>query len=146
MTHQMHCFLQCRHRLLPANTKFHGKCRQILECVHLLSVSITDTTRHRATSMYSLTFCIHVMLPERHQWKPAVQAAIVMFRTPPVDGQSPASQPHQLPIYGAQFWKRPASLASHQPAARAHPSERSHYVVISRDGHKLVTRVRVMLP
>jgi len=33
------------------------------------------------------------MLPERHQWKPAVQAAAVMLRTPPVDGQSPASQP-----------------------------------------------------
>ena len=33
------------------------------------------------------------MLPERHHWKPAVQAAAVMLRTPPVDGQSPASQP-----------------------------------------------------
>jgi len=52
----------------------------------------TNKTRHRAsTSMYSLTFCVRVMLPERHQWKPAVQAAAVMLRTPPVDGQSPAS-------------------------------------------------------
>jgi len=41
--------------------------------------------------MYSLTFCVRVMLPECHQWKPAVQAAAVMLRTPPVDGQSPAS-------------------------------------------------------
>jgi len=41
--------------------------------------------------MYSLTFCVRVMLPERHQWKPAVQAAAVMSRTPHVDGQSPAS-------------------------------------------------------
>ena len=49
-------------------------------------------TRHRAsTSMHSLTFCIRIMLPERHQWKPAVQAAAVMLRTPPVDRQSPAS-------------------------------------------------------
>ena len=33
-------------------------------------------TRHRAsTSMYSLTFCVRVMLQERHQLKPAVQAA-----------------------------------------------------------------------
>ena len=71
--------------------------------------------------MNSLTFCVRVMLPERHQWKPAVQAAAVMLRTPP-------------------------SPASHRPAARAHPAERSHYVVISRDGLKLVTRVRVMLP
>jgi len=31
------------------------------------------------------------MLPERHQWKPAVQAVAVMLRTPPVDGQSLAS-------------------------------------------------------
>jgi len=50
--------------------------------------------RHRAsTSMYSLTFCVNFLLPERHQRKPAVQAATVMLRTPPVDGQSPASQP-----------------------------------------------------
>ena len=41
-------------------------------------------TRHRAsTSMYSLTFCVPVMLSECHQWKPAVQAAAVMLRTPP---------------------------------------------------------------
>ena len=71
--------------------------------------------------MYSLTFCVRVKLPEHHQWKPAVQAAAVMLRTPHVD-------------------------ASHRPAARAHPAERSHYVVISRDGRKLVTRVRVILP
>jgi len=63
---------------------------------------------HRAsTSMYSLTFCFRVMLPECHQCKPAVQAAAVMLRTPPVDGQSPASQPCPLPIYSAQFWERP---------------------------------------
>ena len=61
------------------------------------------------------------MLPERHQWKPAVQAAAVMLRMPTVDDQSPASSAHI-------------------------PAERSHYVVISRDGCKLVTRVHVMLP
>ena len=33
--------------------------------------------------MYSLTFCVRIMLPERHQWKPAVQTAAVMLRTPP---------------------------------------------------------------
>jgi len=44
-------------------------------------------TRHTAsTSMYSLTFCVRVMLPERHQWNPAVQTAAVILRTPPVDG------------------------------------------------------------
>jgi len=40
--------------------------------------------------MYSLTFCVRVMLPERHQCI-SPQAAAVMLRTPPVDGQSPAS-------------------------------------------------------
>jgi len=55
-------------------------------------VVITVITRHRAsTSMYSLTFCVRVMLPERHPWKPAVHAAAVMLRTAPVAGQSPAS-------------------------------------------------------
>ena len=56
--------------------------------------------------MYSLTFCVRVMSPERHHWKPTVQAAAVMLRTPPIDGQSPASQPHPLAIYGAQCWER----------------------------------------
>jgi len=61
-------------------------------------------TRHRvSTSMYSLTFCVCFLLPERQQRKPAVQAAALMLRTPPVDGQSPASQPRPVPIYGAQF-------------------------------------------
>jgi len=47
--------------------------------------------------MYSLTFCVRVMLPERHQWKPAVQAAAVMLRMPsPVTRQSPASNERRL--------------------------------------------------
>ena len=71
--------------------------------------------------MYSLTFCVRVMSPECHQWKPAVQATAVMLRTPP-------------------------SPTGHRPAARADPAEGSHYVVILRDGGKLATRVRVMLP
>ena len=62
-----------------------------------------NTITRASTSMYSLTFCVRFLLPERHQRKPAVQAAAVMLRTPPVDGQSPASQPRLLPIYGAQF-------------------------------------------
>ena len=49
--------------------------------------------RKASTSMYSLTFCVRVMLPERHQWKPAVKTAAV--RTPP-------------------------STASHQQASQAH--------------------------
>ena len=33
--------------------------------------------------MHSLPFCVRVMSPERHHWKPAVLAAAVMLRTPP---------------------------------------------------------------
>jgi len=86
------------------------------------------------------------MLPEHYHWKPAVQATAVMLKTPPIDSQSPASQPRPIPIYGAQFWERPPSPAGHQPAAHGDPAKRSHYVVISRDGRKLVTWFRVMLP
>ena len=53
---------------------------------HLASavMRLIITTRHRAsTSTYSLTFCVRFLLPERHQRKPAVQAAVVMLRTPP---------------------------------------------------------------
>ena len=62
-------------------------------------------TRHRAsTSMYSLTFCVRFLLPERHQWNPAFQTATVMLRTPPpVDGQLPAGRPRPLPVCGARF-------------------------------------------
>jgi len=64
-------------------------------------------TRDRAsTSMYSLTFCVRVMSPERHHCKPTVQAAAPMLRTPPINGQSPAIQPRPLAIYGAQRWER----------------------------------------
>ena len=73
--------------------------------------------------MYLLTFCICVILPERHQWKPAVQTAAVMLRTPP----SPANQ-------------RPAARADPaQPALRTMSSYRAMDASI-------VTRVRVMLP
>ena len=53
-------------------------------------------TRHRAsTSMYSLTFCVRVMSPERHHWKSAVQAAAVMLRTAPLTASHrPASHAH----------------------------------------------------
>jgi len=82
-------------------------------------------TRNTAsTSMYSLTFCVRVMLPECHQWKPAVQAAVVMLRTPPVTRQSPATGGQQR--------------AHTPPCVRTMSSYR-------RDGRKLVTRVRVML-
>jgi len=45
--------------------------------------------------MYSLTFCVCVMSPEPHHWKPAVQAVAVMLRTPPSTASyRPASHAH----------------------------------------------------
>jgi len=64
----------------------------------------------------------------------------------PLDGQLPASQHTHFPYTARNFENAPLSPAGHQPAARAHPTERLYYVVISRDGRKLVTRVRVVLP
>ena len=66
--------------------------------------------------MYSLTFCVRVMLPERHH-----------------EARSPRRRSN-------------VENARRRPVARAGPAERSHYVVMSRDRRKLVTRVRVMLP
>jgi len=85
------------------------------------------------------------MLPERHQWKPAVQAASVMLRTPP---RRPVTSKPVTPTSHIRraILRTLPSPAGHRPAARSDPAERSHYVVISRDGHKLVTKVRVMLP
>ena len=80
--------------------------REAEETVEECPVVVTagKNTRHTAsTSMYSLTFCVRFLLPERHQSKSAVQAAAVMLRTPPSTANHPASQPHPLPIYGAQF-------------------------------------------
>ena len=96
--------------------------------------------------MYSLTLCIRVMSPERHQWKPTVQAAAVMLRTPPVDGKSNGEPATATSNIQRAILRTPPSPAGHRPAARAHPAERSHHVVISLDGRKLVTRVRVVLP
>jgi len=59
--------------------------------------------------------------------------SLFVARTLPVEARSPdcRSDVENAPVGGG-------------PAAR--PAGRSHYVVISRDGRKLVTRVRVMLP
>ena len=106
----------------------------------------TKKIRHRAsTSMYSLTFCVCFLLPERHQWKPAVQTAAVMLRTPPVGGRPPAvpASRMQRTVLGAPHVARRSPAGG---ARRPRPAGHSHYVVISQDGCKLVTRVRVMLP
>ena len=87
------------------------------------------------------------MLPERQQWKPAVQTAAVMLRTPPSAAGPQRAGRARFP-YAARGFVAPP-VARRLPAGssrRPRPAGRSHYVVISRDGRKLVTRVRVMLP
>jgi len=83
-------------------------------------------------------------------------------RTPPVEARSPSRRsnvenaPHRRPVTGqpatptshirCAILRTPPSHASHRPTAHADPAERSHYVVISWDGCKLVTRVHIILP
>ena len=130
------CFL-CKH-------KFNWQA--VLSVLHV--VMHPGKTRHRvSTSMYSLTFCVRVMSPERHHWKPAVQAAAIMLRTPPpsprllpVTGQ-PASHAH-LPYTVRNFEN--AAITGRSPASSARTPRRAF--VLSRDRRNLVTRVRVMLP
>jgi len=65
---------------------------------------LQEITRHRAsTSMYSLTFCVRFLLPERQQWKPAFQTAAVMLRTTPVGGRSPAAGRARFPCAARGF-------------------------------------------
>ena len=107
----------------------------------------SSTTHRASTSMYSLTFCIHFLLPEHHQRKPAVQAAVVMLRTPP--GRWPITGEQATPtshIRRAILRTPPVTRQSAASSARRpRPAGRSHYVVISWDGRKLVTRVCTML-
>ena len=98
----------------PRHISFTHRCNTSPLRQNLKIARDYSQTRHRAsTSMYSLTFCVRCLLPQRHQRKPAA----------PVTRQSAAST-----------------------ARKPRAAGRSHYVVISRDGRKLVTRVRVMLP
>jgi len=97
--------------------------------------------------MYSLTFCVRFVLPEHHQWKPSVQTAAVMLRTPPSAASRRRAGRARFPYAARSFGGAPRRPPVAGGDARTpRPAGRSHYVVISRDGRKLVTRVRVMLP
>ena len=133
-------------------TTFHNETMlSVSTCHHKLQTSkcvsvLTESNRHRvSTSMYSLTFCVHVVA-----------------RMPPVEAHSPGHRsnvenaPRRRSVTGQPamptshirrtILRTPPSTASHRPAVRAHPAKLLHYVVISRDGRKLVSRVRIMLP
>jgi len=80
----------------------------------------TTTTRHRAsTSMYSLTFCVRFLLPERHQWKPAVQAAAVMLRMPPSTANHQRASHMHFPYMAHNFENAPVTR---QQRAQTPPS------------------------
>jgi len=84
----------------------------------------TYGTRHRASTSIVLANILR---------------SLFVARTPPVEARSAdcRSNVENAPLGG----RSPAG-----GARRLRPAGRSHYVVILRDGRKLVTRVRVMLP
>jgi len=90
--------------------------------------------------------------------------SLFVARTSPVEARSPVRRsnvdnaPRRRPITGEpatptshirRAMLRTPPVTRHSPASsagRPRTAGRSHYVVVSRDGRKLVTRVRVMLP
>ena len=139
-----------------AAAKFGWRWRPLLECRAVTRQHAKPVeTRHRAsTSMYSLTFCIRIMLPERHQSpvearSPDCRSNLENAPLRRLVSHRQASHGH-FPYTKRNFENAP--VTRQLPASSAHsrrrprPDGRSHYVVISRDGRKLVTKVLVMLP
>ena len=92
--------------------------------------------------MYSLTFCVRVMSPERHHWKPAVQAAAVMLRTPPSTASyRPAS--HARFPYTARNLE---NASRHPPVTGQQRVQTPPSVCTMSSYHGMDTRVRIMLP
>jgi len=60
-------------------------------------------------------------------------------RTPPLEARSPGRRSN---VENAPVTRQSPACSARRPR----PASRSHYVVISPDERKLVTRVRVMLP
>ena len=90
--------------------------------------------------MYSLTFCVRVMSPERHHWKPAVHTAAVMLRMPPSTASHRPASDANLPYTARNFENAPRRPpVTGQQRAHTPPSVRT--MSSSRDGRKLVTRV-----
>ena len=79
--------------------------------------------------MHSLTFCVRFLLPERHQWKPAVQTpdCCSNVENAPVGGgpAAPASRMRRAVFGGAPVARRSAVRADPaQPAVRTMSSYR----------------------
>jgi len=111
-------------------------------CMHYSQLGI-----ERVSSMYSLTFCVRVMLPERHNWKPAVQADAVNVenapRRRPVTGQPATPTSH---IWRAILRTPPVTRRS--PASSASRPRRVFALCCHMAGWTQACnyQVRVMLP
>jgi len=70
--------------------------------------------------MYSLTYCVRFLLPEHHQWKPAVQTAAVMMRTLPSAAGRWLAGRARFPYAVRGFGGAPIAR---RPAARVDPAK-----------------------
>ena len=91
-----------------------------------------NSTRHRAsTSMYSLTFCVRFLLPERHQWKARIPDCRSNVENAPSRRPVARGPAAPLAVCGARFWgrppspvaRRPATSVAGRPATRADPAQ-----------------------
>ena len=75
--------------------------------------------------MYSLTFCVRFLLPERHQRKPAVQAAAVDPNVENAPRRRPITGEPATPTFHIRraILRMPPSPASQRPADRADPAQ-----------------------
>jgi len=107
---------------------------------------------------------LYLQKETRHRASTSILRSRYVVRTPPVKASSPGrhsnveNAPHRRPVIGQPVTPtshirrailRMSPITRQSPASsvrRPCPASRSHYVVILRDGRKLVTRVRVMLP
>jgi len=81
-------------------------------------VAITVITRHRAsTSMYSLTFCVRFLLPERHQWKARIADCRSNVENAPSRRPVAGGPAAPLAVCGARFCGRPPSPAGRRRAS-----------------------------
>jgi len=77
--------------------------------------------------MYSLTFCVRFLLPERHQWKAHIPDCGSNVENAPVGGHSRRRAGRaRLPYAARSFWGAPRSPADDErrlPATRADPAQ-----------------------
>jgi len=110
-THDLERKWICGTVILGTYILLHKCCSQhytIDEWQFSVNIQQHHNNKTRHTVMYSLTFCVRVMLPERHQWKPTVQAA----------SHRPASHAH-FPYTARNFENTPSPASSARRPHRA---------------------------